>query len=101
MLASIQKAASILKTQYLNICSIDGFVGVKTYDKDNINRNSFQVVTETATKYDFNMRFDIENLKLLAGSYTVSLSRNKISEWKKKDGDVTYYIAMDPTSTFE
>ena len=46
------------------------------------------------------MNFKIENLKVLAGNYTVSVSSKGISNWKNKDIDLEYFIALEPDSKF-
>lgn len=100
MLAAIHKASSILKSRYISIYSVDGNIAIRTYDKDDVNSNSYQIDTGISTDDEFNMLLDIENFKLLGGSYDVSITSSNISQFRKKDGDVVYYIAMDPFSTF-
>jgi hypothetical protein len=101
MLAAIQKASSILKSQFLSIYSNEGTIAIKTYDKEDPNSNAYQIDTDVATPYTFNMLLKIEDLKLLGGSYDVSINRNNISRWVKQGSGVVYYIAMDTFSTFE
>lgn len=98
--SGLLKATAILKTPYLSIFSENGKVCIKTYDKDNVNSNSYQVDTGTETDYNFNMILDIKNLVLLNGLYDVSVSGRGISRWKHKTLDVVYYITMDESSEF-
>lgn len=99
--SGLLKATSILKTPYLSIFSDDGKVCIKTYDKDNVNSNSYQVDTGTETSHNFNMILDINNLLLLNGLYDISVNSRGISRWKHKTIDIVYYITMEESSTFE
>jgi hypothetical protein len=47
------------------------------------------------------MNFKIENLKILEGNYTVSVSSKGISNFKNKDIELEYFIAMEPDSKYD
>lgn len=98
--SGLLKATSILKTPYLSIFSEDGKICIKTYDKDNVNTNSYQVDTGHETKHNFNMILDIKNLLLLNGVYNVSVSSRGISRWEHTTTDIVYYITVDDSSEF-
>jgi hypothetical protein len=42
----------------------------------------------------------VENLKMLPGDYTVSISSKKISRFKG-NGDLVYYVAVEADSSFD
>ena len=46
------------------------------------------------------MNFKIENLKVLDGNYSVSVSSKGISNFKNKDIDLEYFIALEPDSSY-
>jgi len=46
------------------------------------------------------MNFKIENLKVLDGNYEVFVSSNGISNFKNKDIDLEYFIALEPDSKY-
>ena len=46
------------------------------------------------------MNFKIENLKVLDGNYTVAVSSKGISNFKNKDIDLEYFIALEPDSSY-
>ena len=48
----------------------------------------------------YTMYFKIENLKVLEGSYAVSVSSKGISHFNNKDIDLEYFIALEPDSKF-
>jgi hypothetical protein len=56
------------------------------------------VVGETDEVFSFN--FKVENLKILNGTYEVVISSKLLSQFKNTSYDVTYWIALEPDSTF-
>ena len=46
------------------------------------------------------MNFKIENLKILDGNYEVFVSSKGISNFKNKDVDLEYFIALEPDSKY-
>ena len=61
--------------------------------------HSLETVGEgNGVKYTFN--FKIENLKVLEGNYEVLVSSKGISQFKNKDIDLEYYIALEPDSKY-
>ena len=42
----------------------------------------------------------IENIKILPGTYKVDISEKLLSRFVNETYDVTYYIALEPDSTF-
>ena len=45
--------------------------------------------------------FKEENLKIIPGTYNVVVSSKLLSKFTSEDYDLTYYIALEPDSTFE
>ena len=68
-------------------------------DKKNSTGNSFsEPVGQTDKKFKVNLK--VENLKMLPGDYTVSISSKKISRFQGS-GDLVYYVAVEADSTFD
>ena len=68
-------------------------------DKKNDTSNSFSItVGETDKEFSFN--FKVENIKILPGTYEVVVSQKLLSRFVNADKDLTYYIALEPDSTF-
>ena len=68
-------------------------------DKKNDTSNSFAIaVGETDSTFNFN--FKVENIKILPGTYEVVVSQKLLSRFSSKSHDLTYYIALEPDSTF-
>ena len=69
-------------------------------DKKNDTANNYSLDISTNGDGQFKFYFKVENLKLMDGSYDVSVSSRNISNFKSKNSDVEYWIALEPESTF-
>ena len=99
-LDKLLKAAAIYQLPDLAVLGGDGVVKVVVRDKKNDTSNDFSItVGETDATFSFN--FKVENIKILPGTYDVVVSRKLLSKFTNKDCDLTYYIALEPDSTFE
>ena len=99
-LDKLLKAAAIYQLPDLSVVGGDGVVKVLVRDKKNDTSNSFSVIVgETDKQFTFN--FKIENIKILPGTYEVSVSQKLLSKFTNKDCDLKYYIALEPDSTYE
>jgi len=69
-------------------------------DKKNDTANNYSLDISTNGDGQFKFYFKVENLKLMDGSYDVSVSSRNISNFKSKSSDVEYWIALEPESTY-
>ena len=98
-LDKLLKAAAIYQLADLAVEGGDGVGKLLVRDKKNDTSNSFSVtVGETDKTFSFN--FKVENIKILPGTYDVSVSSKLLSRFTSKNQDLTYYIALEPDSTF-
>ena len=98
-LDKLLKAAAIYQLADLAVEGGDGVVKLLVRDKKNDTSNSFSVtVGETDKVFSFN--FKVENIKILPGTYYVAVSSKLLSRFTSKNQDLTYYIALEPDSTF-
>ena len=98
-LDKLLKAASLYQLSDLAVVGGDGVVKLLVRDKKNDTSNSFSVtVGETDKVFSFN--FKVENIKILPGTYDVAVSSKLLSRFTSKGQDLTYYIALEPDSTF-
>ena len=98
-LDKLLKAAAVY--QLPDFCAVggSGVVQLVVRDKKNDTSNSFSVIVgETDKEFTFN--FKIENIKILPGTYDVSISQKLMSKFVSKDYDLKYYVALEPDSTF-
>lgn len=100
LLSDLQKASSVLGVNDLVLESTGGNVQFTVKDKKNSTTNTFSRMVKEGDGASFSMNFKIENLKVLAGNYNVSVSSKGISNWKNKDVELEYFIALEPDSTY-
>ncbi len=98
-LDKLLKAAAVY--QLPDICAVGeaGVVKLVVRDKKNDSSNDFAIVVGE-TKNEFCFNFKVENIKVLPGSYDVVVSSKLLSRFSSKNYDLTYYIALEPDSTF-
>ena len=98
-LDKLLKAAAIYQLPDLSVVGGEGVVKVLVRDKKNDTSNDFSIVVgETESIFSFN--FKVENIKILPGTYEVVVSQKLLSRFTSKNHDLTYYIALEPDSTF-
>ena len=98
-LDKLLKAAAIYQLPDLSVVGGEGVVKVLVRDKKNDTSNDFSIaVGETDATFSFN--FKVENIKILPGTYDVVVSQKLLSRFTAKNYDLTYYIALEPDSTF-
>ncbi len=99
VLDKLLKAAAVY--QLPDICAVgeNGVVKLVVRDRKNDTSNAHEeVVGETDKVFSFN--FKVENIKVLPGTYDVVVSQKLLSRFTSKNHDLTYYIALEPDSTF-
>ena len=99
-LTQLLKAAAIYQLPDLAVVGDNGVVQLVVRDKKNDTSNDFSIVVgETDNKFSFN--FKVENIKILPGTYNVVISQKLLSRFVNENYNLTYYIALEPDSTFE
>ena len=98
-LDKLLKAAAIYQLSDLSVVGGEGVVKVLVRDKKNDTSNDFSIIVgETEDTFSFN--FKVENIKILPGTYEVVVSQKLLSRFTSQNHDLTYYIALEPDSTF-
>ena len=98
-LNTLIKAAAVNQLPDISAVGEAGVVKLVVRDKKNDTSNDFAVVVgETENEFCFN--FKVENIKVLPGTYEVVVSQKLLSRFTSKNHDLTYYIALEPDSTF-
>ena len=93
------KASVIYKLPDLSAVGENGVVKLVVRDKKNDTSNKTGMVVGETDK-DFSFNFKVENSKILPGSYEVVISEKLLSRFYNKNYNLTYYIALEPDSTF-
>jgi hypothetical protein len=98
-LDKLLKAASVYQLPDLSAVGEAGVVKLVVRDKKNDTSNDFSIVVgETDDEFVFN--FKVENIKIIPGKYEVVVSKKLLSRFTSTDYNLTYYIALEPDSTF-
>ncbi len=98
-LDKLLKAAAVYQLPDLSAVGSNGVVKLVVRDKKNDTSNDFAIVVgETDSEFSFN--FKVENIKVLPGTYDVVVSQKLLSRFTSKNHDLTYFIALEPDSTF-
>ena len=99
VLEKLLKAAAVYQLPDISAVGEAGVVKLVVRDKKNDTSNAHEeVVGETDAAFNFN--FKVENIKILPGTYDVVVSQKLLSRFTSKNHDLTYYIALEPDSTF-
>ena len=98
-LDKLLKAAAVYQLPDLAVVGGEGVVKIVVRDKKNDTSNEFAVVVGDTDK-EFSFNFKVENIKILPGTYDVIVSQKLLSRFVSKNHDLTYFIALEPDSTF-
>jgi len=99
-LKNLLKSADILGLPDLSVIGENGVVKLIVSDRRNETSNDFCVIVG-ATDHIFSFNFKVENIKLIKGSYDVAISKSNLGRFHNKFYNLTYFIALEPDSTYE
>ncbi len=98
-LDKLLKAAAVYQLPDLSVVGEAGVVKLVVRDKKNDTSNDFSIVVgETDDVFTFN--FKVENIKIIPGAYDVVVSSKLLSQFTNTKYNLTYFIALEPDSTF-
>lgn len=100
MLSQIQRVSSILRATDFSVVGDGNTIAVVVGDKSNPTGNTFESELGDTDK-SFKVNFKVENLKMMAGDYRVSIGGKKISRFQATNTQLVYYCALELDSTFE
>ena len=98
-LDKLLKAASVYQVPDLSAVGEAGVVKLVVRDKKNDTSNEYSLIVGETTE-TFVLNFKVENIKILPGSYEVVISKKLLSRFQSADKNLTYYIALEPDSTY-
>jgi len=100
-LGRIRRAASALGHEKMTITATEGGIKICVVDHTDSTSNAFEItVAGTCDSEDFTFVMNISNMKLIAGDYDVEVSSRLISKFTNKGTDVSYFIALEKSSTY-
>jgi len=98
-LEKLVKAAAVYQLPDLSAVGESGVIKLVVRDKKNDTSNEYAIVVgETDQEFTFN--FKVENIKIIPGAYDVVVSSKLLSQFTNTRYNLTYYIALEPDSTF-
>ena len=99
-LEKLLKAAAVYQLPDLSAVGEAGVVKLVVRDKKNDTSNEYSIVVGETDKV-FSYNFKVENIKIIPGAYDVVVSSKLLSRFTNSQFNLTYYIALEPDSTFE
>lgn len=100
-LNKVKRAASALGHEEVSISGENGVLSLSVVENQNSTSNAFSIdIDGDFGDAKFNFIMNIPNLKILSGDYDVSISSKLICKFAHKEYDLTYWIALEKTSTF-
>jgi hypothetical protein len=98
-LEKLLKAAAVYQLPDLSAVGEAGVVKLVVRDKKNDTSNEYSIVVgETDKEFTFN--FKVENIKIIPGAYDVVVSQKLLSQFTNPKYNLSYWIALEPDSTF-
>ena len=99
-LEKLVKAAAVYQLPDLSAVGEAGVVKLVVRDKKNDTSNEYAIVVGETDK-EFSMNFKVENIsKIINTSYDVVISSKLLSQFTNKNFNLSYWIALEPDSTF-
>lgn len=100
-LEKLVKAAGVYQLPDISAIGDAGVIRLVVRDKKNDTSNEYSIVVgETDEQFTFN--FKVENIsKIVSGAYNVVVSQKLLSQFTNTKYNLSYWIALEPDSTFE
>lgn len=97
ILGNIIKSSAVIGASDVLICGGTDGLKIVVCDKKNRNSNDFEITDELwpDPEAEFTYALKVENLKLLPGSYEVSISGKGLSKFKNVDKGSITFIALE------
>ena len=99
-LEKLVNAAGVYQLPDISAIGDAGVIRLVVRDKKNDTSNEYSIVVgETDEQFTFN--FKVENIsKIVSGAYNVVVSRKLLSQFTNTKHNLSYWIALEPDSTF-
>tara|TARA_R100001463_G_scaffold19812_2_gene48617 strand:+ start:1091 stop:1783 length:693 start_codon:yes stop_codon:yes gene_type:complete len=98
-LQRILKSSSIMQLPDLSVVGGDGVINLLVSDRKNDTSNEYAIVVGH-TDHTFSFNFKIENIKMIPTAYDVKISSKNLARFFSSDYNLTYFIALEPDSTY-
>lgn len=99
--SELLRAASVLGLEDVCVTDNKGCIDINAMSMKDPTSNTYSIrVSENAPDASFKMYLKTENLKLLPGDYSISISDAGACKFVHKSLNLTYYIAMSSSSVY-
>jgi len=100
-LLKIKRAASVLGHAEVSLSNAEGRLSLNVIDNNDNTSNVFSIdVDGSAGDVPFNFIFNIANLKMIDGDYTVGVSSKLISHFRNNTSGIEYWVALEKNSSY-
>ena len=100
-LDAVMKSAAVLGSPHIAVKSDGAKIVVAQLDNKDSSSHSSELEIAEGDGKKYNMVFKTEHLRMIPGSYTVSISFRGIASFKHTEKPIQYWIATDVGSTKE
>jgi len=98
-LDTVKKAAAVLQIPDVSLIGNGKEIRLTVRDKKNSGSNAYSILVGE-TDLVFAAHVKVENLKVLPGDYDVIVSSKNLAKFTSHSRPVTYFIAIEPDSSF-
>lgn len=100
-LSALKRAASVFGHGQLIIEPSEGCIKLTVADVDNVTANQYSIDVDGGYENDnFKFILNIVNLKMVSDTYNVKISSKLISQFTNENGDLSYWVALEKSSTY-
>ena len=100
-LNSLKRGSSVLGNSQVAVEASSGTIKLSIFDPENTTANEYSIEVDGGyTSEQFKFILNISSLKMVTDSYDVKISSKLISEFKSQNSNVTYWVALEKTSTY-
>jgi len=97
--ATIMKKASLLSSPNISVQSDGEVMKLVAFDASNDSTHTSSLELSDVDEKKYNIVFKTENLKLIPGTYDVTISFKGICHFKNTKDDIQYWIAFEAKET--
>ena len=98
-LDTVKKAAAVLQIPDVSLIGDGNEIRLTVRDKKNSGSNAYSILVGE-TDQVFAAHIKVENLKVLPGDYDVIVSSKNLAKFTSHSRPVSYFIAIEPDSSF-
>jgi hypothetical protein len=97
----IFRTSSVLGTPHVGIYSNGADVFATAFDGSGTTSHTTNLKLASGNNDVYNIHFKIDSLKIIPGTYDISISSKGVSHWKNNNFPVEYWIKTEPGSKYQ